>query len=104
VTEEHATRASQAPQGARSPARGPEPHPTPSKPRQDDSAPREDEPVVMVCLTQCYPCQFNEHPRGPHTWMAEDDAEHAGHPWPLPPEIAAAHPCGCRCAKETPDA
>lgn len=56
---------------------------------------------AVVCYTRCYPCMFDDHYRPPeaHSWMDEQDAEHAGHPWPLPPEIAAAKPCACPCAK-----
>lgn len=62
---------------------------------------------AIVCYTQCWPCNFSEHRNPPkaHTWMGQDDAEYAGHPWPLPDEIAAKHVCACPCAKEpTPDA
>jgi hypothetical protein len=61
---------------------------------------------VVVCLTRCWPCQFSEHhtPPKPHTWMDPDDAEHAGHSWPLPAEVAAKNVCACPCAKENPDA
>ena len=61
---------------------------------------------VVVCLTRCWPCQFAEHhtPPKPHTWMDHEDAEHAGHRWPLSAEVAAKNVCACPCAKENPDA
>ncbi len=63
-------------------------------------------PLVIVCYTRCWPCNFAEHQDPPkaHTWMDQDDAEHAGHPWPLPDEIAANNVCACPCAKEPADA
>lgn len=62
--------------------------------------------MVIVCRTYCWPCAFDQHhdPPRAHTWMDEDDAEHAGHQWPLSNEIATKHPCACYCAKENPDA
>lgn len=59
---------------------------------------------AIVCFTRCYACQFDYHfdPPQAHTWMDKEDAEHAGHPWPLPAEIAATNLCACPCAKETP--
>jgi hypothetical protein len=56
---------------------------------------------AVVCYTRCWSCQFDYHQKPPkaHTWMDKEDAEHAGHPWPLPPEVAAAKPCACPCAK-----
>lgn len=61
------------------------------------------DPVVIVCYTRCWPCQFGEHhdPPKAHTWMDQEDAEHAGHPWPLPDEIAAKNVCACPCASTT---
>lgn len=60
------------------------------------------EPVAIICFAQCYACICDCHydPPQAHTWMDKEDAEHAGHPWPLPPEIAAAKPCACPCARE----
>lgn len=59
-------------------------------------------PEVIICPVRCYPCMGGDHhtPPTPHTWMAEDDAEHAGHPWPLPDDVAAANVCGCHCAHD----
>ena len=100
MTEEPARRAPQAPQAPQTPAPSRGEGAGPDRPPQGHTALRETAPAVMVCLTRCYPCQFDEHPGRPHTWMAQDDAEHAGHPWPLPDETAAENPCGCRCAEE----
>lgn len=56
---------------------------------------------AIVCYSRCWSCQFDHHqkPPKPHTWMDEDDAQHYGHPWPLPPEVAATNQCACPCAK-----
>lgn len=61
-------------------------------------------PHAVVCYTQCWSCQFDCHfaPPQVHTWMDQEDAEHAGHPWPLPADVAAANRCGCNCAKPAP--
>jgi hypothetical protein len=56
---------------------------------------------AVICPTKCWECQFGQHSRAPHTWMDQEDAEHAGHPWPLTPETALAHPCGCYCTGGT---
>lgn len=55
---------------------------------------------IIVCLTRCWACQFSEHydPPERHTWMDQDDAQHAGHTWPLTPEVDAANTCGCWCS------
>lgn len=64
-----------------------------------------DEGRAIICYSKCWPCQFGEHldPAEEHTWMDQEDAEHAGHPWPLPPEVAAKNVCGCGCAKPAGD-
>ncbi|MFI7448146.1 hypothetical protein ACIBQX_11665 [Nonomuraea sp. NPDC049714] len=56
---------------------------------------------AIVCLTRCWACQFGQHfdPPQAHTWMDPEDAEHAGHPWPLPADVADANRCACRCAE-----
>lgn len=56
---------------------------------------------AVVCYAQCYACMFDSHydPPKVHTWMDDDDAEHAGHTLPLAPEVIAAKPCACPCAK-----
>jgi hypothetical protein len=56
---------------------------------------------AIVCLTKCWPCQFDDHfdEPTPHTWMDDDDAEHAGIAYPLSVENAARHNCGCPCAR-----
>ncbi|QBI53459.1 hypothetical protein [Streptomonospora litoralis] len=56
--------------------------------------------MVLVMMTRCEPCMLDycPTPHGPHTWMGPEDAEHAGLPWPLPDDEAAARPCACECA------
>ena len=79
----------------------------------EDTAPERTEPPeidlsdvdwsqAVVCYARCWSCQFDccFDPPQMHTWMDKEDAIHAGHPWPLPPEIAAQEPCACPCAKE----
>lgn len=72
--------------------------PTPEQPINLDDV---DWASAVVCFTRCYACQFGYcfDPPEAHTWMAKEDAEHAGHPWPLPPEVAATNQCACPCAK-----
>ena len=55
---------------------------------------------AIFCLAKCWPCQFGQHSDEPHTWMDDDDREHAGLPKPTTQEYAAfvaKHPCGCWC-------
>jgi hypothetical protein len=56
---------------------------------------------AIVCLTKCWPCQFGQHTDTQHTWMDDDDREHAGIPAPAGhadrARLAAEHPCGCWC-------
>lgn len=56
---------------------------------------------AIVCYAKCWPCQFGSHDTSPHTWMDDEDREHAGHPAPTTDEergaFAANHPCGCHC-------
>lgn len=53
---------------------------------------------ARISLTRCYPCQFGEHDKQPHTWMNAEDREHAGISIAATDaEVAAAHPCGCHC-------
>lgn len=56
---------------------------------------------AVVCFTRCWSCQFGEcfEPPKAHTWMDKEDADHAGHPWPLPEDIAAKNVCACSCAR-----
>ena len=63
-------------------------------------------PHVIICYTKCWPCQLGQHDGGTHTWMDAEDIEHAGNiPMPTTPQewahLAATHPCGCYCAKES---
>lgn len=62
---------------------------------------------AIVCYAKCWPCQFGEHPAQPHTWMDDEDIEFSKDvEWPTTPDqwaaLAASHPCGCWCLKETP--
>jgi hypothetical protein len=56
---------------------------------------------AIVCYSKCWPCQFGQCSDGPHTWMDDDDREHAGIPAPTGhaerAAFAAEHPCGCHC-------
>lgn len=52
---------------------------------------------AIVCATQCWACQFQQHerPKRWHTWADSDDIEHAaatGQPDPRDTR------CACRCA------
>lgn len=52
---------------------------------------------VIVCLTRCVPCQFQQHPGGPH-WADDEDRAHAaatGQPEPT-------GQCGCHCTADPP--
>jgi hypothetical protein len=55
----------------------------------------------IICYARCWPCQFGSHDTSPHTWMDDEDREHAGHPAPITADerdaFAAKHPCGCHC-------
>jgi hypothetical protein len=55
----------------------------------------------VVCYAKCWPCQFAQHSDEPHTWMDDEDREHAGIPKPTTPDewaaLAADKPCGCHC-------
>ena len=55
---------------------------------------------AIVCLAKCWPCQFGQHTDSPHTWMDDEDTEHAGivitgHASRA--KLATSHPCGCWC-------
>jgi hypothetical protein len=56
---------------------------------------------AIVCLTKCWPCQFGQHTDSPHTWMDDEDIEHAGLPAPTGhasrAKLATERPCGCYC-------
>jgi hypothetical protein len=56
---------------------------------------------IIVCYTRCYSCMFGSHfePKQAHSWMEQEDAEHAGHAWPLTPEVEAANLCPCSCGE-----
>lgn len=32
---------------------------------------------AIVCYSKCWPCQFGQCTDEPHTWMDDDDREHA---------------------------
>jgi hypothetical protein len=49
---------------------------------------------AIACHAKCYPCRFGEHGTLQHTWMDDDDREHAGVPIGA---AAVEHPCGCHC-------
>ncbi|MGH9275635.1 MAG: hypothetical protein ACRDZU_13390 [Acidimicrobiales bacterium] len=56
--------------------------------------------MALVMFTRCWTCQFGQcfdSPK-PHSWMDKEDAEHAGHPWPLSTGVADANLCACECA------
>lgn len=56
---------------------------------------------AIVCYAKCWPCQFGQCADQPHTWMDDDDREHAGIPASTPAaELAATKPCGCHCMAE----
>ena len=58
----------------------------------------EPQPIrILVCLTRCWPCQFDECPTppSPHPWAdpaAPEHAAHTGQPEPT-------GNCGCHCAQ-----
>lgn len=53
---------------------------------------------AIVCYAKCWPCQFGQCTDEPHTWMDDEDREHAGIPaTTTAAELAAQKPCGCRC-------
>jgi hypothetical protein len=56
---------------------------------------------AIVCYAKCWPCQFGQCTDSPHTWMDDEDAEHAGLTVPTTPEgwaaLAKDKPCGCHC-------
>lgn len=56
---------------------------------------------AIVCYAKCWPCQFGQCTDEPHTWMDDDDIEHAELTRPTTPEgwatLAADKPCGCHC-------
>lgn len=49
---------------------------------------------AIICATQCYACQFDQHPDVPHTWGAPDDFEHA---WAMFQQAPGF--CGCSCGR-----
>lgn len=53
---------------------------------------------AIVCYSKCWPCQFGQCSDEPHTWMDDDDREHAGIPaGTTAAQLAAQKPCGCHC-------
>ncbi|GAB7044892.1 DUF6011 domain-containing protein [Catenuloplanes indicus] len=67
--------------------------------------------AARICRTRCYPCQFDDCPDGPHTWMDADEIAHVGRRVDTAEErlaLARTNPCGCACMdqhripKETP--
>lgn len=56
---------------------------------------------AIVCYAKCWACQFGQCTDEPHTWMDDEDREHAGIPAPTTSDaraaLAAEKPCGCRC-------
>lgn len=52
---------------------------------------------AIVCYVKCWPCQSGQCANWPHTWMDDEDAEHAGVGHVSPAELAVSHPCGCHC-------
>lgn len=53
---------------------------------------------AIVCYAKCWPCQFGQCTDEPHTWMDDEDREHAGIPADTSAaDLAKSHPCGCRC-------
>lgn len=67
--------------------------------------------TIIVCYAKCWPCQFGDHDETPHTWMDDDDRDHAqktaqfveryGSVMPTWEQLAESHRCGCRCQKRT---
>jgi len=56
---------------------------------------------AIVCYAKCWPCQFGQCTDEPHTWMDDDDREHAGIPASATAaELATQKPCGCHCMAE----
>jgi hypothetical protein len=56
---------------------------------------------AIVCYAKCWPCQFGQCTDEPHTWMDDDDRDHAGIPKTTTPgELADQKPCGCPCMAE----
>lgn len=53
---------------------------------------------VVACWAKCWPCQFGQCTDEPHTWMDDEDREHAGILADTPlSQLATEKPCGCRC-------
>jgi hypothetical protein len=53
---------------------------------------------AVFCATRCYACQFDEHPRVPHSWGTEDDFAHAWATFQDAPGF-----CGCDCGRPKRD-
>lgn len=59
---------------------------------------------VIICYAECWPCQFEQHydPPQAHTWMDDDDRDHALATGQITAEtdLKTERLCGCRCAVE----
>lgn len=70
--------------------------------------------TMIVCYSKCWPCtyaeDYSQHDPMPHTWMDDEDLEHAKATKQVPEDVtreqlAVSHPCGCWCVKrEAPNA
>ncbi len=60
--------------------------------------------TIMVCYARCWPCTFGEHydPPKAHTWMDDEDYDHAVNAKQIEPgiDLVKEGPCSCACAKE----
>lgn len=57
--------------------------------------------TAIVCYAKCWPCQFGQCTDQPHTWMDDEDRQHAGVPaGTTAAELADLKPCGCPCMAE----
>ena len=58
---------------------------------------------AIVCYAKCTPCQFQECPDEPHTWMESEDLDHENRHPSSPEEwdaLTAERPCGCQPSSE----
>lgn len=59
---------------------------------------------VIICYAKCWPCQFASHfdPPQAHTWMDDEDREHALSTGQITADmdLAKERLCGCWCAVE----
>jgi hypothetical protein len=70
------------------------------------SEPPTETSLITVCYAKCWPCTFAEddsqHLPEPHTWMDDEDFDHAKATGQLPADatwaqMAELRPCGCWC-------